>query len=341
METPGHSADGADGGRGGPTCARATTTSVEMALNPFTRDEELWAWYKRAEASFWTVEEVDLAQDKRDWDTLSDNERSFVKNVLSFFASSDIVVADNALLNFCEEVPEREAKFFYGFQCAMENIHSEMYLELILAYVADPNEQRRLLDVATTDCVTREKVAWMQKWMDPTRNSFLHRLVAFACVEGIFFSASFCSIFWLRKRGKMPGLCFSNELIARDEGMHRDFAVLQYNRKGGIPEQDVVDIVSDAVRVETRFVHESLPVRLIGMNADSMAQYVRFVADHLLVSMGHAKLYASENPFDWMELISLAGKTNFFEKRVPEYQMSGVGQSAQLRQRDLVLDSDF
>jgi len=314
---------------------------TDVALSPFTRDDELWTWYKRAEASFWTVEEVDLEQDKKDWGTLTDNERTFVKNVLSFFASSDIVVADNALVNFCAETQEREARFFYGFQCAMENIHSEMYLELILAYVSDKDEQERLLNAAATDCVTREKVAWMRKWMDPDRHSFLHRLVAFACVEGIFFSASFCSIFWLRKRGKMPGLCFSNELIARDEGLHRDFAVLQYNRKGGLPVEDVVEIVRDAVRVEMRFVEESLPVRLIGMNADCMKQYVTFVADHLLVSMRHAKIYNAENPFDWMELISLSGKTNFFEKRVPEYQMSGVGQSLKTRERNLVLDDEF
>ena len=314
---------------------------MEVSLNPFDRDDELWSWYKKAEASFWTVEEVDLETDRKDWLRLTDNERFFIKQVLAFFASADIVVADNAFDNFWQEVPEREAKFFYGFQVAIENIHSEMYSELITTYVKDKSEALDMLTIATRESSVRNKVVWMQKWCDPHERTFVERLLAFACVEGIFFSASFCAIFWLRKRGLMPGLCFSNELIARDEGMHRDFACLLYRRRGGVQATLAHSIIREAVEAELAFVHESLPVALIGMNETSMQEYVRFVADHLCQTLGHPTLYGATNPFDWMDLISLQGKTNFFEKRVSEYKKSCVGDARDVRTRCFTTDAEF
>ena len=321
-----------------------SAVASHYALSPFGRDEELWQMYKKAEASFWTVEEVDLAGDAKDWARLTEEERGFVKRVLAFFASADLLVADNALGGFATEVDAREAKFFYAFQAAIENIHAEMYTEMIVNVVSSPAEQRELLDAALCDGLVRDKVRWMERWMASSR-PLVERQVAFACVEGIFFSAAFCSIFWLRKRGLMPGLCFSNDLISRDEGLHRDFACLLYRRAAeageAVAPATVRAIVREAVELEERFVDECLHTALIGINATSMRQYVRFVADHLLLSLGLDRAYGDENPFEWMELISLQGKTNFFEKRVPDYRLSCVGAAAAEREHVLVTDADF
>ena len=289
---------------------------------------DIWQWYKKSEASFWTAEEIDLSQDMKDWNELNDGERHFISHVLAFFAASDGIVNENLAENFVNEVQYTEAKFFYGFQIAMENIHSETYSLLIDTYVKD-NKQRDYLfrAVETMDCV-KKKADWALRWID--EGSFAERLVAFAAVEGIFFSGSFCSIFWLKKRGLMPGLTFSNELISRDEGMHCDFACHLYNEhlKQQLPEDVVRKIITDAVEIEKEFVTDALPVSLIGMNAELMRQYIEFVADRLLSELNCAKVYNSSNPFDFMEMISLQGKTNFFEKRVGEYQKAGVKNSA-------------
>ena len=285
---------------------------------------DIWEYYKKAEASFWTAEEIDLSQDLKDWENLNDGERHFISHVLAFFAASDGIVNENLAENFVSEVQYTEAKFFYGFQIAIENIHSETYSLLIDTYVNDPQEKDKLFNaIDTMDCV-RKKAEWALRWIDDA--SFQERLVAFAAVEGIFFSGSFCSIFWLKKRGLMPGLTFSNELISRDEGLHCDFACLLYNNHlvNRLSVERVVEIIADAVTIEKEFVTEAIPVKLIGMNADLMCQYIEFVADRLLAELGCPKIYNSSNPFDFMEMISLQGKTNFFEKRVGEYQKAGV-----------------
>ncbi|MEH0157914.1 ribonucleoside-diphosphate reductase small subunit [Limibacter armeniacum] len=285
---------------------------------------DIWEFYKKAEASFWTAEEIDLSQDLTDWEKLNDGERHFVSHVLAFFAASDGIVNENLAENFLSEVQYTEAKFFYGFQVAIENIHSETYSLLIDTYVKD-NKQKDFLFKAidNLECV-KKKADWALRWID--NGSFVERLIAFAAVEGIFFSGSFCSIFWLKKRGLMPGLSFSNELISRDEGLHCDFACHLYNNHvvNKLPKETVTEIIRDAVNIEQEFVRDAIPVKLIGMNADLMCQYIEFVADRLLVSLQCEKVYNAENPFDFMELISLQGKTNFFEKRVSEYQKSGV-----------------
>jgi ribonucleoside-diphosphate reductase beta chain len=288
---------------------------------------DIWNFYKQAEASFWTSEEIDLSQDLKDWQSLNDGERHFISHVLAFFAASDGIVNENLAENFIAEVQYTEAKFFYGFQIAIENIHSETYSLLIDTYIKDSAERNRLFNaIETLDCV-KKKASWALRWI--SKGSFAERLVAFAAVEGIFFSGSFCSIFWLKKRGLMPGLSFSNELISRDEGLHCDFACLLYNNHlvNKLPVERITEIIKDAVEIEREFVTDALPVKLIGMNADLMGQYIEFVADRLLLELGCPKAYGSANPFDFMELISLQGKTNFFEKRVGEYQKAGVMQS--------------
>ena len=295
-----------------------------FVLFPIEHDD-IWSFYKRAEASFWTAEEIDLAADLIDWDTkLNDNERHFIKHVLAFFAASDGIVNENLAENFLSEVQYTEAKFFYGFQVAIENIHSETYSLLIDSYIKDEKEKNGLFNALDTiDCV-RKKADWALRWID--EGSFAERLVAFAAVEGIFFSGSFCSIFWLKKRGLMPGLAFSNELISRDEGLHCDFACLLYNNHivNKLSIEQVQKIILDAVEIEKEFILDALPVKLIGMNSDLMAQYIEFVADRLLMELGCPKVYDTTNPFDFMEMISIQGKTNFFEKRVAEYQKAGV-----------------
>src|SRR5882757_10228786 len=287
------------------------------------RHHDIWKFYKQAEASFWTAEEIDLSHDLRDWLALNDGERHFITHVLAFFAASDGIVNENLAEHFVSEVQYTEAKFFYGFQIAIENIHSETYSLLIDTYVKDPKEKDKLFHaIDTMDCV-KKKADWALRWID--QGNFQERLVAFAAVEGIFFSGSFCSIFWLKKRGLMPGLTFSNELISRDEGLHCEFACLLYgmlNTK--LSEEAVFSIIKDAVEIEKEFITEALPVALIGMNAKLMQQYIEFVADRWLSELGYDKMYNATNPFDFMEMISLEGKTNFFEKRVGDYQKSGV-----------------
>ncbi len=290
---------------------------------------DIWQWYKKSEASFWTAEEIDLSQDMKDWNELNDGERHFISHVLAFFAASDGIVNENLAENFVSEVQYTEAKFFYGFQIAMENIHSETYSLLIDTYVKDNKEKDHLFRaVETMDCV-KKKADWALRWID--EGSFAERLIAFAAVEGIFFSGSFCSIFWLKKRGLMPGLTFSNELISRDEGMHCDFACHLYNEhlNNQLSKETVTKIIKDAVEIEKEFVTDALPVSLIGMNAELMCQYIEFVADRLLSELNCEKVYGASNPFDFMEMISLQGKTNFFEKRVGEYQKAGVKNSSQ------------
>jgi ribonucleotide reductase beta subunit family protein with ferritin-like domain len=287
----------------------------------------VWKFYKKAMASFWTSEEIDLRPDLRDWETLTDDERHFVKHVLAFFAGSDGIVNENLASRFMKDVQLPEARCFYGFQIAIENIHSETYSLLIDTYVKDAEERARLFNaIETIPCIAK-KASWARRWIDGAdhQTSFAERLVAFAAVEGIFFSGAFCSIFWLKKRGLMPGLTFSNELISRDEGLHCDFACLLYSMlEHKLSQERVHQIIGEAVQYEEEFVSVALPVSLIGMNAAWMCQYIRFCADRLIYQLGYEKLYGARNPFDWMELISLQGKTNFFEKRVAEYQKAGV-----------------
>lgn len=301
---------------------------------------DIWEMYKKAEASFWTAEEIDLSPDLVDWATkLNDDERHFIKHVLAFFAASDGIVNENLAVNFMREVQFPEARCFYGYQIMIENIHSETYSLLIDTYIKDPAEKDRLFHAIDTVPAVTRKAEWALRWI--SNGSFAERLIAFAAVEGIFFSGSFCSIFWLKKRGLMPGLSFSNELISRDEGLHCDFACLLYTKylKNIMPEEKVRQVITDAVAIEKDFVTDALPVKLIGMNAELMCQYIEFVADRLLVALGCSKVYNASNPFDFMELISLQGKTNFFEKRVAEYQKSGV--TSQRDQNVFSLDEDF
>lgn len=306
------------------------------------RQHEIWKYYKQAEASFWTAEEIDLSQDLKDWEALNDGERHFIKHVLAFFAASDGIVNENLAEHFISEVQYTEAKFFYGFQITIENIHSETYSLLIDTYVKDPKEKDSLFNaIETMDCV-KKKADWALRWID--KGTFAERLIAFAAVEGIFFSGSFCSIFWLKKRGLMPGLTFSNELISRDEGLHCDFACHLYTKHvvNKLPEQTVIDVIKDAVEIEKEFVTDALPVNLIGMNAALMRQYIEFVADRLLNELIGKKIYGATNPFDFMDMISLKGKTNFFEKRVAEYQKAGVLNSTEKESsQKFSLDEDF
>ena len=293
------------------------------------QNPDLWDMYKRHEASFWTAEEIDLSQDLEDWAQLKDGERHFISMVLAFFACSDGIVMENLMHNFQQEVSLPEARCFYGFQIAMESVHQETYSLLLDTYVKDQQEKNRLLaGYSGVPCVKR-KADWALRWMDRSR-PFGERLVAFACVEGIFFSGSFCAIFWLKKRGLMPGLCFSNELISRDEGLHCDFACLLHNMLERPASADSVRrIIKEAVEVEKSFICDALPVSLIGMNASLMSEYIEFVADRVCRSLGVPEMYGTRNPFDWMEMISLSGKTNFFEKRVSEYKRCSVNSSQQ------------
>jgi ribonucleoside-diphosphate reductase beta chain len=299
----------------------------------------VWEKYKQHEASFWTAEEIDLSSDLKDWGNLNDGERHFITHVLAFFAASDGIVNENLAVNFMSEVQIPEARCFYGFQIMMENIHSETYALLIDTYVKDPSEKDRLFHAIETVPAVKKKAEWALRWID--NGNFAERLVAFAAVEGIFFSGSFCSIFWLKKRGLMPGLTFSNELISRDEGLHCEFACLLYKMlENRLSEEAVHNIILDAVKIEKEFITEALPVGLIGMNSTLMSEYIEFVADRWLSELGYTKVYNTANPFDFMEMISLQGKTNFFEKRVGDYQKSGVMSSGKDSQT-FSLDEDF
>lgn len=305
------------------------------------KHHDIWEWYKKMEASFWTAEEIDLSQDLSDWNNkLNHDEKYFIKHILAFFAASDGIVNENLAENFVNEVQYAEAKFFYGFQIMMENIHSETYSLLIDTYVKDEAEKDQLFNALEVFPAIKKKADWALKWIES--DSFAERLIAFAAVEGIFFSGAFCSIYWLKKRGLMPGLTFSNELISRDEGVHCDFAVHLHNHHlvNKVPKERIRTIIVDALNIEREFITESLPVSLIGMNATLMTQYLEFVADRLLVELGCDREYNTSNPFDFMDMISLQGKTNFFEKKVAEYQKAGVMNTDSEAQK-ITFDADF
>ncbi|KDN56743.1 ribonucleotide-diphosphate reductase subunit beta [Flavobacterium seoulense] len=309
------------------------------------KHHDIWEWYKKMEASFWTAEEIDLSQDLHDWNNkLNSDEKYFIKHILAFFAASDGIVNENLAENFVNEVQYAEAKFFYGFQIMMENIHSETYSLLIDTYVKDEKEKDELFNALDVFPAIRKKADWALRWIES--DSFAERLIAFAAVEGIFFSGAFCSIYWLKKRGLMPGLTFSNELISRDEGVHCDFAVHLHNHHliNKVPKDRIKEIIVDALNIEREFITESLPVSLIGMNAGLMTQYLEFVTDRLLVELGCERVYNTANPFDFMDMISLQGKTNFFEKKVSEYQKAGVLNSGKANDSDaqeISFDADF
>ncbi|XP_064386033.1 ribonucleoside-diphosphate reductase subunit M2 B-like [Halichondria panicea] len=304
------------------------------------QNPDIWQFYKKAEASFWTVEEVDLSKDMTDWNRLKPEEQHFIKHVLAFFAASDGIVNENLVERFSSEVQVTEARCFYGFQIAIENIHSEMYSLLIDTYIREPAEREYLFNAIETMPCVKQKADWALKWIASETASFAERIVAFAAVEGIFFSGSFAAVFWLKKRGLMPGLTFSNELISRDEGLHCDFACLLFSKLQHKPSSERVKaIITDAVSIEQDFLTRALPVSVIGMNCELMKRYIEFVADRLLVAMQQTKVYNVENPFDFMENISLEGKTNFFEKRVGEYQKSGV--MSDKAEHVFTLDADF
>ena len=301
-------------------------------------DDSIWQMYKKQVDCFWRAEEVDLSKDLAHWQTLSDNEKFFVSMILAFFAASDGIVLENLGIRFMSEVQLPEARAFYGFQIAMENIHSEMYSLLIESYIHNKDEKNKLFHAIENFPCIKKKADWAIKWINDKRSSFATRLIAFACVEGIFFSGAFCSIYWLKKRGLMPGLTFSNELISRDEALHTEFAILLYtqlNKK--LSKNRVNDIIKEAVEIEKEFINEALPCRLIGMNSKLMSQYIEFVADRLCVQLGYDKIYNSSNPFDFMELISIEGKTNFFEKRVGEYALATKERTGD----EFDLDCDF
>jgi ribonucleoside-diphosphate reductase beta chain len=305
------------------------------------KHHDIWEFYKSMEASFWTAEEIDLSQDLNDWNNkLNEDERYFIKHILAFFAASDGIVNENLAENFVNEVQYAEAKFFYGFQIMMENIHSETYSLLIDTYVKDETEKDELFNALEVFPAIKKKADWALKWIES--DSFAERLIAFAAVEGIFFSGAFCSIYWLKKRGLMPGLTFSNELISRDEGVHCDFAVHLHNHHlvNKVSKTRIREIIVDALNIEREFITESLPVSLIGMNAGLMTQYLEFVADRLLVELGCEREYNTANPFDFMDMISLQGKTNFFEKKVAEYQKAGVMNTDTDAQK-ITFDADF
>jgi len=305
------------------------------------KHDDFWKMYKRAEANFWTSEELDLSRDLLDWNKLNDKEQFFIKNILAFFAASDGIVNENLVERFCQEVKILEAKFFYGFQIAMENIHSETYSLLIDTYIKDPVEKNKSLNAIEYIPSIKKKADWALKWIDDKNSPFCNRIIGFAAVEGIFFSGAFCSIFWLKKRGLMPGLCHSNELISRDEGLHTEFAVLMYKNLVNKPDDSVIyEIIKEAVEIEKEFITESFSCELLGMNKDLMSQYIEYVADRLLLMFGLEKVYQSENPFDWMELIAVQGKTNFFEKRVGEYA-NKANPNIEKGKDDIDFDSDF
>ncbi|AAW46341.1 hypothetical protein CNBK0970 [Cryptococcus deneoformans B-3501A] len=322
-------------------------TNARFVLFPI-KYHEIWQMYKKAQASFWTAEEINLAPDLHDWENkLNDNERYFIEHVLAFFAASDGIVNENLVERFSAEVQAAEAKSFYGFQIMMENIHAETYSLLIDTYIKDTARRNFLFDAIDTIPCIRKKADWALRWISDKRSCFGERLIAFAAVEGIFFSGSFASIFWLKKRGLMPGLTFSNELISRDEGLHTDFACLLFTHLRRRPHPDTIArIIKEAVTIEQEFLTDALPVSLIGMNAKLMCQYIEFVADRLLVAMGNEKIWNSTNPFDFMEMISLQGKANFFESRVSAYSKSGVNQAVGAADHNAIkkgfsLDEDF
>jgi len=306
---------------------------------------DIWEMYKQHAASFWTAEEIDLAEDLDDWNNkLNDDERHFLKHVLAFFAASDGIVNENLVINFSNEVCWAEARAFYGFQIMMENIHAETYSLLIDTYIQDPKEKTHLFKALETVPSVKKKGDWALRWLSRKKGNFAERLIAFAAVEGIFFSGSFCALFWLKKRGLMPGMTFSNELISRDEGLHCDFACLLHNKLvRGAGENRIRSIISEAVEIEKEFVTSALPVKLIGMNDKQMCEYIEFVADRLMIALDCPPIYNAENPFPWMEMISMQGKTNFFEKRVGEYQKAGVmsGTSLGSVQQTFSMEEDF
>jgi ribonucleoside-diphosphate reductase subunit M2 len=292
------------------------------------QDQTIWEMYKKQVDCFWRAEEIDLSKDCKHWDSLNDDERVFLSSILAFFAASDGIVLENLAQRFMGEVQLSEARAFYGFQIAMENIHSQTYSLLIDTYIKNPDDKNRLFNALSYFPCIKKKSDWAQKWIHDNRSTFATRLVAFACVEGIFFSGAFCSIYWMKKRGLMPGLTFSNELISRDEALHTEFAILLYSKllkKMG--KSRIHEIIKEAVDIETEFICEALPCRLIGMNSQLMTQYIQFVADRLAVQLGYDKIYCVSNPFDWMELISLEGKTNFFEKKVGDYALANKTKS--------------
>ena len=287
------------------------------------QDHDVWSMYKKQIDCFWRAEEIDFSKDLASWDTLNDQEQYFIKMILAFFAASDGIVLENLGMRFMSEVQLSEARAFYGFQIAMENIHSEVYSLLIDTYVKDREEKSQLFQAVQNFPCIKKKADWAIKWINDKRSSFATRLLAFACVEGIFFSGAFCSIYWLKKRGKMPGLTFSNELISRDEALHTEFAILLYKKlHKQLPKKRVVEIIKEAVEIEREFICDALPCKLISMNSKLMSQYIEFVADRLLVQLGYDKIYNVSCPFDFMEQISIEGKTNFFEKRVGEYALA-------------------
>ena len=303
---------------------------------------KIWDMYKKALASIWTVEELDLSKDTRDWEQkLNDDERHFIENILAFFAGSDGIVLENLAQRFCNEIQIPEAKCFYGFQIAIENIHSEMYSLLIDTLVSDNERKNKLFNAIETIPSVGKKANWALKWIKDKDASYATRLIAFAAVEGIFFSGAFCSIFWLKKRGLMPGLTSSNELISRDEGLHTEFAVLIYSYlENKLSEDQVKAILTEAVEIEKEFIIDSIPCKLIGMNSTMMTEYIEFVADRLMVQLGYNKIYNANNPFSFMEMISMEGKTNFFERRVTEYSKAGV-KANYSNNKDIVLNADF
>jgi ribonucleotide reductase beta subunit family protein with ferritin-like domain len=304
------------------------------------KHEPYWNMYKKAMANFWTAEELDLTKDLKDYNNLSNDEKHFLNSILAFFAASDGIVNENLVERFCNEVQILEAKFFYGFQIAIENIHSETYSLLIDTYIKDLVLKDKLLNAIETIPSVNKKAEWALKWISDTSN-FNKRVIAFACVEGIFFSGAFCSIFWLKKRGIMPGLCHSNELISRDEGLHTEFAILMHHSlQNKCSDSDILEIVQEAVSIEKEFITESLPCKLIGMNNDLMKQYIEYIADRLLLMLGLKKIYNAQNPFDWMEAISIQGKTNFFEKRVGEYS-NAANPNSNADDNNFELDEDF
>ena len=308
------------------------------------QQNSMWEYYKKAVASFWTVEEIDLAKDKDDWLKLTNPEQEFIKHTLAFFASSDGIVNENLAVRFINEVQIPEAQFFYGFQIAIEQIHSETYSLLIDTYINDENEKTRLFNAIETIEIVKNKAEWCFRWINDESSDFIYRLVAFACVEGIFFSSSFCSIYWLKKKGLMPGLTFSNELISRDESLHTEFAILLYHHFKDLNTLDtekVIRIVTEAVELEKAFATESLEKNLIGMNSSLMRQYVEYVGDRLLVQLGMAKIWNVGNPFDFMEMISMNSKTNFFESRASQYSKAGVSNALEGTGNTFEIVDDF
>lgn len=305
---------------------------------------QVWEMYKKHMAVFWTAEELDLVPDLNDWENkLNNDERHFISHVLAFFAASDGIVNENLAIRFMKEIQIPEARCFYGFQIAMENIHSETYSLLIDTYVKDPVQKDKLFHATENMACVAKKAKWAMNWIS-SKKSFAHRVIAFCAIEGIFFSGSFCSIYWLKKRGLMPGLCTSNEFISRDEGLHCQFAVLLHSlldKEEQLDAATITQIITEAVDIEKEFILDALPVSLIGMNAESMSQYIEFVADHWLQQLGAPAYYNTKNPFDWMELISLEGKTNFFEKRVSEYQRPGILGEKTNNNHTFTLDAEF